>query len=203
MTAVEFTRWFLAGYFSAVAIFYTVRVLGERARTGASPVFSGTPGTTHFVTHLAFRGFRVAILGVCCARLVWPAFDAYLGPIRVLWHPAVLLSGAALMLASLSAALYIHFYLGRDWRSGTRDGDAPRLITSGPFAISRNPMMVFVMTGQIGLFLALPTAFTLLCLVAGVWAVLTQVGVEERMLEARYGAAYEAYASQTPRWLLK
>ena len=43
----------------------------------------------------------------------------------------------------------------------------------------------------------------LICLVAGLWAVVAQVRVEERMLESRYGAAYEAYASQTPRWLLK
>lgn len=101
------------------------------------------------------------------------------------------------------AVLYIHFYLGKDWRSGTRQGDDTRLITSGPFAVTRNPMMLFVLAAQIGLFLALPSVFTLLCLAAGLWAVVAQVRVEEYMLEARHGPAYRAYAERTPRWLLK
>lgn len=203
MTAVTFTRWFLAVYFLAVATFYTVRILAEKARAGTSPVFSGEPGTVHFATHMTFRVFRVAILVACCARLAWPGFDTYLGPIPIVWHPAALLTGDALLLASFTAVLYIHFYLGKDWRSGTCQGSEARLITSGPFAVCRNPMMLFVMTAQIGLFLALPSVFTLICLAAGLWAVLAQVRVEEQMLEARYGAAYQAYVSQTPRWLLK
>lgn len=203
MTAVAFTRWFLAVYFLAVAAFYTVRILAERARTGASPVFSGTPGTAHFATHTTFRVFRVAILAACCARMAWPGFDTYLGPLPALWHPAVMLLGDALLLASFVTVLCIHFYLGEDWRSGVRPGGEARLITSGPFAVSRNPMMLFVIAAQIGLFLALPSVFTLVCLAAGVWAVLAQVRVEERMLGARYGAAYEAYVDRTPRWLLK
>jgi protein-S-isoprenylcysteine O-methyltransferase Ste14 len=199
--AVEFTRWFLAVFFPAVAIFYTIRILAEKARTGTSPVFSGTPGTTHFATHLTFRVFRVAILVVCCARLAWPGVDIYLVPIPMLAHPAVLLTGDALLLASFTAVLYIHFYMGEDWRSGTRQGSEPRLITSGPFAFSRNPMMMAVIAAQLGLFLALPSLFTLVCLAAGLWAVPAQVRTEEHLLEARYGPAYDAYATRTPRWL--
>lgn len=203
LKAVEFTRWFLAIYFLVVATFYTVRILAEKARTGTSPVFSGTPGTVHFATHMTFRVFRAAILGVCCIRLAWPGFDAYLVPLPVLWHPAILLIGDAVLLASFTAVLYIHFYLGEDWRSGTRQGGEARLKTSGPYALTRNPMMLLVMAAQIGLFLALPSVFTLVCLAAGLWAVQAQVRVEEQMLEARYGAAYQAYANRTPRWLLK
>ena len=203
MAAVEFTKWFLAAYFLAVALFYTVRILAERARTGRSPVFTGTFGTAHFAHHMAFRVFRAAILIACCTRLVCPPFDTYLVPISVLWHPAIILAGDGLLLVSMTAFLYIHFYLGPEWRSGTRLDDDTRLITSGPFAMSRNPMMISVMMGQVGLFLALPTVFTLVCLVVGLWAVTAQVKVEEQMLATRYGAAYEGYASQTPRWLLK
>lgn len=203
MTVVTFTRWFLAVYFLAVAFFYTVRVLAENARTGSSPVFAGTPGTAHFATHMTFRLFRVLILAVCCIRLAWPGFDTYIVPFPILWHPAVIVTGDVLLLASFVAVLFIHFYMGRDWRSGTRQANGTRLITSGPFALSRNPMMLLVMAAQFGLFLALPSAFTLVCLAVGLWAVVTQVHVEEQMLEARFGVAYHAYARRTPRWLLK
>jgi protein-S-isoprenylcysteine O-methyltransferase Ste14 len=135
--------------------------------------------------------------------LAWPGFDIYLVPLPVLWHPAILLTGVVLLLASFTAVLYVHFYLGENWRSGTRQDGEGRLVTSGPYAITRNPMMLLVMAAQIGLFLALPSVFTLVCLAAGLWAVRAQVRVEEQMLEARYGAAYQAYANRTPRWLLK
>ena len=197
----EFTRWFLALFFLGVAVFYTVRILAIKNRRGASPVFSGEPFSAHFLTHFAFRIFRAAILLVCVARLFSPEVDIYLVPIPVMWHPAILLSGCVLLLGSFGLALYAHFYMGRDWHSGAREEDRARLITTGPFALSRNPMMICVQGAQLGLFLALPTLFTLVCLFVGVAAVHIQVKVEEAVLEAQHGDAYRAYRERTPRWL--
>jgi protein-S-isoprenylcysteine O-methyltransferase Ste14 len=201
MTAADFTRWFLALFFVGVAVFYTARILVLSRRHHASPVFTGKPGTLHFATHAAFRFFRIVIFAVCLVRLLWPSFDRYLVPLYVLWHPFVLLLGDGLLVASFAAILLVHFYMGDDWRSGTRVDDQTRLITSGPFAISRNPMMLCVVLGQLGLFLALPSVFTLICLVVGLWAVINQVGFEDQLLRERFGAAYGAYAARTPRWL--
>ena len=63
-------------------------------------------------------------------------------------------------------------------------------------------MMLCVIAGQIGLFLALPSLFTLACLVIGVWAVISQVGIEEGILRRRFSVEYDAFAAQTPRWLI-
>ena len=202
MATTDFTRWFLALFFVGVAAFYTVRILVLKRRMHASPVFVGHRSTLHFRTHLAFRAFRVVILGVCVVRLLWPPLDRYLVTFDALWHPVVLLFGDGLLLAGFAAVVFMHFYMGESWRSGTRMDDRTRLITTGPFAVSRNPMMLCVIFAQVGLFLALPSAFTLVCLVVGVWAVTAQVGVEERLLRLRFGAAYEAYAARTPRWLV-
>ena len=201
MAATDFTRWFLALFFVGVAAFYTGRILLVKRRMRTSPVFVGHSGTLHSATHLAFRVFRALILAVCVVRLFWPGFDRYLVTFDALWHPAVLLSGVGLLLAGFTAVLVIHFYMGENWRSGTCEDDRTRLITTGPFSVSRNPMMLCVFVAQVGLFLALPSLFTLVCLVVGVWAVTAQVGVEERLLRQRFGAAYEAYAARTPRWL--
>lgn len=203
LSAIEFTRWFLAIFFVAVAVFYTVRILLLSRRHRFSPVFTGAPGTSHFATHLVFRVFRALILVVCVARLIWPPLDQYLIPLDPLWTPATLLIGDALLLSGFSSALVVHFYMGADWRSGTRPQDQTSLITAGPFAVSRNPMMLCVITTQLGLFLALPTAFTLLCLVVGLWAVTVQVMVEERLLRQRFGPAYEAYSRRVPRWIFR
>jgi protein-S-isoprenylcysteine O-methyltransferase Ste14 len=199
--AADVTRWFLALFFVGVATFYTVRILLLKRRTGTSPVFGGRPGTLHFAAHAAFRLFRVAILAVCIGRLVWPDLDRFLVPINALWQPAVLLLGVGLILAGFAFVVAVHFFMGRDWRSGTRDAEPTRLVTSGPFALSRNPMMLGVMAAQLGLFLALPSLFTLICLAIGLWAVVAQVAVEERLLRRKHGAAYDAYVARTPRWL--
>ncbi len=202
VTESEFTRWFLALFFVSVAAFYTVRIIVAKNRMRASPVFTGEPGTLHWTAHTAFRVFRALILFVCLARLAWPPIDRYLVTFDILWRPVVLIVGCILLTASFLAVTLIHFYMGENWRSGTRAEDKTRLITSGPFTFSRNPMMLCVIAGQLGLFLALPSVFTLVCFVVGIWAVTTQVGVEERLLRKRFGESYSIYAARTPRWLL-
>ena len=202
MAAADFTRWFLGLFFFGVAAFYMIRIIVAKHRMHASPVFSGEPGTLHWATHTVFRVFRALILAVCLARLAWPELDRYLVTIDVLWRPVLLIFGSGLLGASFLAVTLIHFYMGEDWRSGTRAEDGTRLITAGPFTVSRNPMMLCVIAAQLGLFLALPSVFTLVCLMLGVWAVTAQVGVEERLLRQRFGESYNAYAARTPRWLI-
>jgi protein-S-isoprenylcysteine O-methyltransferase Ste14 len=145
--------------------------------------------------------FRVLILAVCVVRVPFPEIDAALIPIRPLWHPAVLLTGNALLAGSFAWVIYTHFYMAEHWKSGTPPGNGSRLITSGPFGRSRNPMLLGVQIAQLGLFLSLPSAFTLVCLAVGLWAVHAQVRVEERLLAERWGDAYTAYRAHTPRWL--
>ena len=202
MAAADFTRWFLALFFLGVAAFYTLRIIVAKRQIGASPVYTGKFGTLHWTTHTLFRVFRVLILGVCLARLAWPDFDDFLITFDDLWHSAVLILGCGLLLASFFAIIAIHVYMGENWRSGTRADDRTRLITTGPFKLSRNPMMLCVILGQVGLFLALPTLFTLVCLIVGVWAVIAQMLVEERSLQQRFGAEYDIYRARTPRWLI-
>lgn len=201
--AIEFTRWFLAILFTMAAGFYTARILFAIRRRGRSPVFVGRPGTLHYWTYLAFRVFRVAIWLVCVARLALPEADRLIGAFYSLWTPPILWTGNALLVMGVILVLFVHFYMGRDWHSGTRAEDHGHLLTTGPFALSRNPMLLAVQIGQVGLFLALPSAFTLTCLAVGLWAVHAQVRVEERVLAVRHGGAYDDYREQTPRWLVR
>lgn len=201
ISASEFSRWFLAAFFIVVAIFYTVRIcLGSRP-SGRSPVTPGPPGSRHFAVHTVFRLFRAAILVVCVLRVPWPELDAWLGPLEALWRPWLLITGNLLLLLSFSALLYVHFYMAENWRSGIDDQGTGPLITTGPFALSRNPMFTLVQLGQLGLFLSLPSVFTLICLIVGVGAIQVQVRLEEEHLAKRHGQAYRAYRARVPRWL--
>jgi len=75
-----------------------------------------------------------------------------------------------------------------------------RLITTGPYALCRNPMTLgeFLYLTGLGLLLASPSflALTWLALFPAVVAYLKLV--EERELELRFGEAYRAYKQQVP-----
>ncbi len=80
--------------------------------------------------------------------------------------------------------------------------DPPRtLVTSGPFAWTRNPIILSHALATLGLALVIASPATvLLVLLLGI-AVQFVVRHEERTLEARYGDAYRRYRHTVPRWV--
>lgn len=201
VVTVEISRFFLAGYFSFVAVFYSLRILNAIKRGRPTPVFSGRPGSAQFLTHLAFRVMRIVILVVCVTRLFAPDIDAYLGILPPLWRLEIMATGMGLMAVGFACVIYLNAYMGDAWRSGTRDDDTAALIVSGPFALCRHPMMLCVQAAQLGFFLALPSLFTFACLLIGVAVIQIQVRIEEQILARRHGAVYADYCARTPRWL--
>ncbi|HOG17901.1 MAG: hypothetical protein A4E73_01665 [Syntrophaceae bacterium PtaU1.Bin231] len=79
----------------------------------------------------------------------------------------------------------------------------PVLVTDGPYACSRNPMMtglilvmagLGILLGSVSLAVVMTPLFALVC-------VLEFKYIEEPELEKRFGAAYKAYRAKTPRIL--
>lgn len=202
---VDIARWFLAAFFSSVALFYTATILRKKRRMGRSPVIRGDKGSLHRVIHDTFAVFRGLILLVCILRVPFPRIDDWLLPFRSLWHPAVIFSGCALMLTSFIAIVWLHTGMADLWRSGidTERAGGERLIVDGAFAHCRNPMFLCIQAAQIGLFLALPSVFTAVCLLVGTVAIQMQVRLEERHLAGRFGDAWRSYAARVPRWLIR
>lgn len=79
---------------------------------------------------------------------------------------------------------------------------ATALVTSGVFAVSRNPIYLGNTIFLIGIGLVLGNAWFLPAALAAACAV-THLAIrrEEAHLAARFGAAWLAYAARTPRWL--
>lgn len=202
MDAVDVTRWFLGAFFLSVTLFYTLTILLKKQRLGRSPVIRGAVGSLHCRIHRVFVAFRAAILIICLVRIPWPAIDGWLIPFEPLWQPPIILAGDALMVISFLSIIAIHAYMGRDWRSGIAADGPERLITTGPFRLTRNPIFILIQLAQLGLFLAMPSLFTLICLIVGIAAIQAQTRLEETHLKQRYGESYRDYRSHTPRWLI-
>jgi protein-S-isoprenylcysteine O-methyltransferase Ste14 len=79
---------------------------------------------------------------------------------------------------------------------------ARRLVTRGPYAISRNPMYLGLTAAYAGLALALANAWALL-LLGPVLIVMDRfvIAREEPYLEARFGQPYRDYLARVRRWL--
>ena len=195
-----FLRAFVACYFVFVALHYTARLAGLRARTGVPHASMGPTGSANRSNQVIFRFFRALILILMLARVATPTVDTWLGAIRPLENALLGFTGLVLMAVGLFVVDYGHSYLNDDWKSGIGLGAGRQLITTGPYEHSRNPIFTGVILGQIGLFLAAPSIFTLACAAIGIAVILRQVRGEEAALAATFGAEYAVYSARVPRW---
>lgn len=132
--------------------------------------------------------------------LAWLWLDSATG-----WRgPRLRWLGAALLIAGFGLAAWCSI-LFRAIGGGTPHPFAAktqRLVTTGPYAVVRNPMMYGVGAILIGLALLLGSA--------GLWfglglfilfVALFVPGYEERDMERRFGEEYRSYCREVPRWL--
>ncbi len=194
-------RVFLGIFFLMIGLQFSARTLGLYRRLGFSHINYGARGKATWWHRHTFNVFRAAILLICLVR-IGVDIDPWLGVFPWLYQWPVLLSGMLVLMASFTAVNYLQAYMHDDWRSGIdehqREG---KLVTEGPFARSRNPLFLAVMTGQLGFFLALPSVFTLVCLIVGVLVITRQAREEEKALAHQFGEVYKEYRQLVPRWL--
>jgi protein-S-isoprenylcysteine O-methyltransferase Ste14 len=109
--------------------------------------------------------------------------------------------GAFFCLAGLIFVFLSIVSFGRSFRVGI-DTDRPdKLITTGIFAFSRNPIYVafgFILLGQ---FLLFSNWILLVFIFAALWLIHRQVSREENYLRDHYGEQYSEYCGQVRRYL--
>lgn len=200
-TIVEFTRVYLAIFYSFVAAFYFMRITAKQRAGRREVVFPGARFCPTWWNHMLFRGFRVSIWMVCLWRWPFPAVDDYLGIIDALNTWPVVLAGNILLTAGFAFTVVMHFELGRQWRSGI-DPDGPEILkTDGFYGYSRNPMFVGVAAAQAGFLLALPSVFSGVCLLIGWYTLYRQALSEEAHLSNRFPQQYRQYQNDVRRWI--
>ena len=104
------------------------------------------------------------------------------------------LVGLVLLLLSLVA-------FGRSFRVGIDVDLADKLVTTGVFAVSRNPIYVAFGLVLIGQFLVFPNWILLAYVAAGIWLFHRQVLREEEFLRQHYGREYAEYCRRVRRYL--
>jgi len=90
---------------------------------------------------------------------------------------------------------------GHSFRIGIDEQTKDQLITTGSFAISRNPVFVAFILFFAGLFLAYPNMITLALLIFSTVMIHRQILREEKFLKTHYGKEYDDYCSRVRRYL--
>ncbi|HPT16688.1 MAG TPA: isoprenylcysteine carboxylmethyltransferase family protein [Kiritimatiellia bacterium] len=125
------------------------------------------------------------------------SFAAFDFPGRQAAAYAIFLPGAVLGLGGVATFLFARTTLHPE-----RPQRASKLVTTGIYRISRNPMYAGLLCVLAGGALALGNALALLAPAAFVaYMNRFQIRPEERALREKFGAAFDAYAGAVRRWL--
>lgn len=109
--------------------------------------------------------------------------------------------GVLLCLGGLLLLLLSLVSFGRSFRVGIDAERLGKLVTTGVFSFSRNPIYVafaFILLGQ---FLIFSNGILLVYLIAGAWLFHRQVSREEEYLKQHYGCGYSEYCGRVRRYL--
>jgi protein-S-isoprenylcysteine O-methyltransferase Ste14 len=191
----------MAQYYISVALFavFAALVAGRAAtlrRRGIKAIVFGATDKSDFL----LVPFALAIVYAACAN----AFGLPLwAPLKApFWQPqAPGVFGIALCLAAVAGIAASLVSFGDSFRVGIDEQKPDRLVTSGMFAFSRNPIYVCFDAFFIGQFLIHRNAALAFAAVCFGLAIHRQILREETFLRPHYGAEYEAYCQKVRRYL--
>ena len=203
LDADDFDRiggWLALGFYALyMALAFGLRTWLQIRRTGESG-FKGISGRLGSLEWIAGVLFVLAIAVGAAA----PVLDVtgVLEPLDALDSAGVRATGVAVFIVGLVGTLYAQVAMGESWRIGVDEQERTALVTTGPFAVVRNPIFTAMLPASLGLALLVPNVAALAGFAALVLALEIQVRlVEEPYLLRQHGDAYRNYAARVGRFV--
>ncbi len=161
------------------------------------------PSTTRSLSALWAKSLLNALLFFAIFMVALPLLAGWLSPTPVPLLPALRWPVAiALFVLGITVWIICLDVVSRRGHGTPFPLDAPRdLVTTGPFAYVRNPIMMaelMVIWAEAVYFSVL--GVLLYAAIATIAGHVSVVYVEEPDLRARFGDAFETYCSRVPRW---
>jgi protein-S-isoprenylcysteine O-methyltransferase Ste14 len=170
-------------------------------KTGTNPLtFNKTDDAHGFngKVFIAISFIELIVVGIHAFKNSW---YKYLLPFWYLDHPILHKIGWGALIFSIILVWIAQTQMANSWRIGIDENSKTKLVTHGFFSISRNPIFLGIMLANIGLFLILPNAFTLLIISLSTISINTQIRLEEEFLKREMGSDYVNYAKKVRRWI--
>jgi protein-S-isoprenylcysteine O-methyltransferase Ste14 len=146
--------------------------------------------------------FPIVLLGVYAVTTPatgWPMWS----PLVARWWSSLIpgWGGVVLALGAVAGLAWTLVTFGDSFRVGIDENQPGGLVTTGPFARSRNPIYVCFAAFLIGLFLTQANVIAAVILLVFLGFVNRQIRREERFLREHYGAEFVDYCQRVRRWI--
>ena len=125
----------------------------------------------------------------------------YLVPLEFLIAEWLSLTGFLLSIIGLGVGWIAQSQMGQSWRLGIDKAKPEKLVTSGIYQYSRNPVYVSLGLVYVGFFFIAPNLVSFLFLIIMTIAIALKVKDEEAFLSSVYPDDYLSYRKKVRRWL--
>ena len=189
---------YLIVYFLLV---FVVRSVLLWKKTGINPLTFNKTDDAHGFNGKVFTVIsflELIVVGLYAFKNNW---YEYLLPFWYLENLILQKIGWVLLILSLIVVWISQTQMANSWRIGIDENNKTKLVTNGFFSLSRNPIFLGIMIANIGLFLVIPNAFTLLIISLSTITINTQIRLEEEFLKRKFESEYLDYAEKVRRWI--
>ena len=180
--------WFYKSFFPVVWIAFFVYWQIKAANTKTTQRLE--PAASRILRAFIFL---IAIVLLVTTRIPLPWLYLELWPVG-LW-PFWL--GAAVNIAGLLFAVWARGYLGSNWSRSVTIKQDHELITTGPYAVVRHPIYTGILTGFIGMAIAISQVRGFIVFMLFFLAFWMKLRMEEKWMRSQFGEAYATYVRQT------
>lgn len=193
----------MAGWAIGLLIVYLVLAFGARVivalrTTGKTGIvgFGKAPPLERLGGGLFFAGVA---LGAASPVLV---LNDVIDPIDSLDITGLHAAGFALIGIGIAGTFIAQLQMGASWRIGVDESERTELVTGGLFALIRNPIYAFMITGWTGFALLVPTWLAYAAILVGLTGIEIQVRfVEEPHMIRMAGEVYRSWAARVGRFV--
>ncbi len=181
-------------------IVFVLRTYLHWKRTGVNALTFTNSDDAHGYNGKLFTFISILEFAVVFIYAFVPNWYEYLLPFWYLEIHYLKVIGWCLLIISLIVVWLAQSQMRASWRIGIDEINDTQIVTTGFYALTRNPIFLGVMIANMGIFLIIPNAFTLLIISLSTVSINTQVRLEEEFLSRKHGIKYEKYRQTVRRW---
>ena len=158
-------------------------------------VFGNTDKTDYFLIPVVLCFFYALISPIFNLPLPLILKNTFWN-IDILNYLAIFISTVSLIWFAITLKIF-----GNSFRVGIDENTQDKLITTGTFALSRNPIYLAFITFFFAVFISYPTIVTLIFLILLIIMIHRQILLEEKFLKNHYKEEYEEYLVNVRRYI--
>lgn len=193
-------RLILPIYFAIyLGLTFVVRTVLVARRIGKNPLVLPRDDSAFGLIGFYFKLTLIGVFLYVIAFSASPDLIEYLLPLKQLVNSVITTIGLGLLAIAFLWTFVAQSQMGNSWRIGIDPNTETELITTGLYAISRNPVFFGMIVCLVGLFLVTPNALTGLFLILGYVLIQIQIRLEEEHLAKSHGSVYLNYKQKVRR----